>query len=283
MSTLLPATVTVGDGARLHLQHWACAEPARGTVVIVHGLGEHVGRYERVAARLTGWGFHVAGHDHRGHGLSTGARGALPHDEALLADLGAVLDVVRGSLPMPLVLLGHSLGGLVASRFVAAGVGDGPRPAWWRECDGLVLSSPALELGLTAWQRWQLRLSRPCLPDLPRSNGLKPEWLSHDPAVVRAYLDDPLVHDRITPRLVGAMVDAGQVVRDAAARWSLPTLLMWGGSDRCVLPAGSADFARAAPAAVVQSRVFETLFHEIFNEPASREVFQCLRAWLGRY
>lgn len=143
--------------------------------------------------------------------------------------------------------------------------------------------SPALAADLGRAQRLLLPLARRLLPNLAIGNGLEPGWISRDPAVVQAYLDDPLVHDRITPRLAGVIVDGGAAVRSVAARWVVPTLLMWAGSDRCVAPAGSAGFARAAPPDRVQARVFGPLFHEILNEPEQRDVFDCLRAWLGRY
>jgi len=98
--------------------------------------------------------------------------------------------------------------------------------------------------------------------------------------VVAAYRDDPLVHDRIAPRLVRFLADAGPAVRALAPRWQVPTLLLYAGSDRLVVPAGSAAFAAAAPADVVTARAFAPLFHEIFNEPERDEVLAVLAAWL---
>jgi len=274
-------SITTADGLRLHLLHWPAAEPARGTVLIVHGLGEHSGRYAHVAAQLNLAGWHVLGYDHRGHGWSEGARGAVPDSEALLRDLAAVIDTCRSRLPTPLILLGHSIGGLVAARFVAAGL-DAQRPTWWRDTDGLVLSSPALDPGMNAVQKLLLASIGPIAPDLALGNGLKPEWLSHEHSVVELYRNDSLVHDRITPRLVRFIVDGGRSVIDCAARWPLPTLLLYAGSDRCVAPRGSAAFAAAAPKAQVQARVFPAMFHEIFNEPGRGEVFALLTGWLAQ-
>jgi alpha-beta hydrolase superfamily lysophospholipase len=98
---------------------------------------------------------------------------------------------------------------------------------------------------------------------------------------VQAYVADPLVHDRVTPRLVRFIVDGGEFVRARAAQWSVPTLLLYAGSDRCVAPAGSAAMAAAAPKTVLTARAFAPLFHEIFNEPEQREVFAVLGEWLG--
>ena len=268
------------DGARLHLQHWPAPGSAHGTVQIVHGLGEHIGRYAALAHALQCAGWNVAGHDHRGHGRSEGPRGAVPSASALLQDLATVIDSLRG--PGRHVLLGHSMGGLVAARFVAESIAATPAP-WWREVDGLVLSSPALDAGMNAVQKGLLTVLGPLAPNLRVGNGLQPAWISRDPAVVGAYVDDPLVHDRVTPRLVRFIVDGGLHVLEQAPRWRLPTLLMWGGADRCVAPQGSARFAASAPQSVLTAQQFEPLFHEIFNEPERDQVILALTGWLSRF
>jgi alpha-beta hydrolase superfamily lysophospholipase len=121
----------------------------------------------------------------------------------------------------------------------------------------------------------------PVAPGLPAGNGLKPAWISRDPKVVAAYEADPRVHDRIVPRLVRFIVDAGVLVRGRAAGWRVPTLLLYAGADRCVAPAGSRQFAEAAPREVVESQCYDGLFHEIFNEPEQAEVLARLRQWLS--
>jgi len=272
-------TLTTADGLKLHVQRWPVMVPARGTVLIVHGLGEHIGRYAAVAAQLNAWGWEAVGYDHRGHGQSEGPRGALSTTNDLLRDLSLVVDAVRASAGAPLVLLGHSMGGAVAARFVAEGLAAQPA-AWYRPCDALVLSSPALDAGMNVLQKLLLGLLGPLAPGLAVSNGLQPEWISRSKAVVQAYKDDPLVHDRITPRLTRFVVEAGARVRQDAPRWRLPTLLLYAGADRCVAPAGSAAFAAAAPAGVVTAREFAGLYHEVFNEPERDEAFAALGAWL---
>ena len=264
-------SLTTTDGLTLHVREWPRAD-ARGSVLIVHGLGEHIGRYAHVAAQLKAWGWRAIGYDQRGHGASEGARGALAHGDDLLRDLAVVVDAVRGEHPGPLVLLGHSMGGLVAARFVAERR---------RAVDALVLSSPALDAGMSAFQKLLLAVLGPLAPNLALNNGLKPAWISRDPAVVQAYIADPLVHDRVTPRLVRFIVDGGEFVRARAAQWVVPTLLLYAGSDRCVAPTGSAALAAAAPKSALAAHVFAPLFHEIFNEPEQREVFAVLGDWLG--
>lgn len=262
-------------------------DPARGTVLIVHGLGEHIGRYERLAGQLNGWGWHAVGHDQRGHGASGGPRGDVPDEGSLLKDLALVIDALRADPVLgagPLVLLGHSMGGYVAARFVAGGLAAssaGQLPAWFRPVDALVLSSPALDPGMSGFQRLQLAIGVALAPHLAVGNGLKPSWISRDQPTVQAYQADPLVHNRITPTLAKAIVDGGALVRQHAPDWIVPTLLLWAGSDRCVAPSGSAEFAEAAPKSLLRAHCFEPLYHEIFNEPEREQVFARLQAWLG--
>lgn len=271
--------VITDDGLTLRLRVWPAGKRRRGGVVLVHGLGEHIDRYDHVARRLNALGFDVVGYDHRGHGRSPGPRGGMPCDDALCADLGRVLYAARESFPGPLVLLGHSLGGLIAGRFVAEGLQ--PTPAdWWRAVDALVMSSPALDPGTNAVQKLLLAAVAPLLPNLAINNGLKQDWISRDPDVVKAYAADPLVHDRVTGRLGLFIARQGPAVIAAAPRWTTPTLLMWAGADRCVAPAGSAAFAAAAPDGVVTGCEWPGLFHEIFNEPEQADVLQVMDDWL---
>jgi alpha-beta hydrolase superfamily lysophospholipase len=267
------------DGLALRLRHRAGRAPARGNVLIVHGLGEHGGRHGELAETLNRDGWHTWVHDQRGHGDSEGPRGGLHRQDDLLADLAVVIDFVRSRHAGPLLLFGHSLGGLVAARFVAEGLADTPA-AWFRPVDALALSSPGLAVKTSPFQKVLLALMTRAAPDVAVGNGLRPAWLSRDPAVVAAYLADPKVHDRITARLGRFLVDEGPVVRAAAARWRVPTLLLWGGDDRCVDPDGSAVFAAMAPTSLVESRCFAELRHEIFHEPERATVIAVLLDWL---
>jgi alpha-beta hydrolase superfamily lysophospholipase len=277
----MSTTLTTADGARLAVRRWpAPAGHTWGTVQIVHGLGEHIGRYAAVAEALNAAGWHVLGHDLRGHGHSSGAKGAIPEPHTLLTDLASVMDAHRTQHGRH-VLLGHSMGGLVAARFVAESTVPQPAP-WARDVDGLVLSSPALDPGMNAAQKLLLAVLGPLAPNLALSNGLKPAWISRDSAVVQAYTADPLVHDRVTPRLVRFIVDGGAQVVAAAPRWAMPTLLMWAGADRCVAPRGSARFAAAVGKPLLTAREFGAMFHEIFNEPERAEVLAQLIRWLTR-
>lgn len=269
----LPDSLTASDGTRLALHRWP-GEPKRGTVLIVHGLGEHAGRYAHVAAWFAERGFATVAYDHRGHGRSDGARGAVPTPNALLDDLGAVVAALRPKQGR-FILLGHSMGGAIAAEYVARRI---------RSADLLILSSPALKARLSLLDRAQLAVGLALLPSLAQSNKLDVTGIAHDPATVQAYLDDPLVHDRITARLAKSILDAGEVALAAAPKWSTPTLLVYGGSDRLVDPAGSDAFAASAPREVVESKRFAALYHEILNEGAlAAPVFKRIEEFLDAH
>jgi alpha-beta hydrolase superfamily lysophospholipase len=263
------------DGDNLAVQDWPL-EPGvalRGVVLVVHGLGEHAGRYDPLARRLNDWGFAVRGYDQYGHGESGGPRGGLPTDSRLLDDLSDIVDSTRARMhrKTPLILLGHSLGGLVAARFVSLAI---------RPVEALVLSSPAFDPGLNRVQKLLLAVLPQIAPNLRVGNGLEASLLSHDPAVVAAYRADKLVHDRISGRLARFIAETGPATIARAAHWQVPTLLMYAGADRLVNPAGSRAFAAAAPKGLLTARCFETLYHEIFNELKPAPVFAELKKWL---
>lgn len=268
------STYTASDGENLAVQDWPLAAHVqpRAVVMLVHGLGEHAGRYDHLARILNSWGFLVRGYDHYGHGQSGGARGGLPHNHRLLDDLADLVESTRNRHPeLPLVVLGESMGGLVAAGFVARGIVP---------VDGLVMSSPALSLRLNPVQKLMMAIVPRVAPNFSVSNGLDPQYLSHDPAVVAAYRADPLVHDRISGRLARFIADECDMVQSCAPRWLVPTLLLYAGDDRIVDPAGSEAFARAAPPHVVSAHCFPDLYHEVFNEVRSQPVFALLRQWL---
>ncbi|MES2361469.1 MAG: lysophospholipase [Pseudomonadota bacterium] len=305
MGSTILAPFTARDGENLALYEWPLEDWAdemglevqqpRGVVLLVHGLGEHASRYCHVARRLMAWGFAVRAYDQRGHGESGGARGALPSETALLDDLAEIVDDTRlrcqwppqaGGIdagaapqtPLPLILLGHSMGGLVAGRFVALNM---------RPVDGLVMSSPALDAGLGIFQKLMLAVLPRLVPNLCVNNGLDARYLSHDERVVKAYLADRLVHSRISPRLGRFIATGGPAMVAAAAQWRTPTLLMYAGADRLVNPEGSRRFAETAASSAevkpgtVSAKCFDGLYHELFNELDSGPVFDTLGTWLN--
>jgi alpha-beta hydrolase superfamily lysophospholipase len=264
-----------GEAGPLALYDWDLpANSPLGTVLLVHGLGEHAGRYGEVAAHLRQWGFAVRAYDQQGHGQSAGARGDLLRPGSLEADLCRVIDDTRQHPPVagtPLILLGHSMGGLVVARTLAARL---------RTVDAAVLSSPALGAFPNLFQKMLLATLPKVLPHLRVDNGLKTEFVSRDPDVVKAYKADTLVHRRISAGLAAWILEHGEKTLADAASWEVPTLLLYAGQDKIVNAQTTADFAHAAPQAVVQAQCFEAMYHEIFNDLYRAQVFTALKRWL---
>ena len=265
----------LADGQVLVRRRWAVPGASRA-VLLVHGLGEHGGRYRHVAAWFNDRGYDVMGYDQRGHGLTPGPRGALSREDDLLSDLAAVYADYAAQAPALPLLLGHSMGGLVAARAVLDGR---VTPA------ALVLSSPAFRSHEAPWLQSLAAVLARTVPNLPLRTGLALAHLSHDPAVVAAYRDDPLCSGRITPRMADFIFRAGPACIADAARLPVPTLLLAAGADRLVDPAGSREFASAAWSSPhLTTRHFDTLYHELFNEaePGRGQVMKQLGDWLAR-
>jgi alpha-beta hydrolase superfamily lysophospholipase len=264
------------DNNQLTVYDWSLAadQTTRGTVLLVHGLGEHMGRYLHVAKYFNDWGFNVRGYDQYGHGLSSGPRGGLPSDNRMVDDLDKVIRQTRQNMRpnVPLLLVGHSMGGGIVGRYASL------QPT---AIDALVMSSPALNPGLNAVQKILLATLPKIAPNLCVPNGLNVNFICRDANVVNAYLADPLVHNKISTRLAKTIADTGAATIERAASWTTPTLLMYAGSDKLVNPAGSRAFAAIAPDCVT-AQVFGHMFHEIFNEPDQAQVFEVLKTWLDR-
>lgn len=268
-------TLAMADGLPLFVRDWPQPQ-ARGAVLFAHGLGEHSGRYEALARWFNARGYAVRGYDQRGHGRTPGPRCTLRHADDLLADLAVVHRDYAATQARAPLLLGHSMGGLVALRAVLDGR---VTPS------ALVLSSPALRAHAPLWLRHLAHGLARVWPGLPLPSGLPSTRLSHDPQVAFDGRRDPLRTARVTPRLADFIFRAGAACIDDAPRLAVPTLLLVAGSDRLVDPSGSRAFAAAAkPTGQLVARFFDTLYHELFNEaePGRSQVLQQLDNWLAQ-
>ncbi|EMR01917.1 alpha/beta hydrolase [Cesiribacter andamanensis] len=256
--------------AWLHLPKGA----AKALVVLVHGLGEHAGRYQQLAGWLQEQGYGLLVWDQRGHGQTGGQRGHADYP-LLLQDVEVMLKEARRRQPRsPLFVYGHSMGGTVALAALRQ------NPQLIRGIRGLVLSAPWLELAFSppAALMALARLMARVFPAYSQANRLKPEWLSRDPEVGRAYQQDPLVHDRISAGLFCQIQEAGrQALRGAAPR--LPMLVLHGTDDAITSFRASQRFAHAAGATFLEGA---DLRHEQHNEPEGREVLQQVLDWMDR-
>jgi alpha-beta hydrolase superfamily lysophospholipase len=283
MKTLrVSSALSARDGLKLHLHHWLVANP-RGVVVMVHGLSEHAGFHASTAQQLNQSGWNVIAPDLRGHGLSDGPRGATQHDDDFMYDLADVIDVARHHFGgLPLVLMGHSLGGSIVARMAAAQAHGAESEPWSRPVDGLVLSSPSLQPAIGMVQRGLLSAMGRLIQDVALPVIFKPEWISSDPITIEAYKEDPLVHGRMTPRVGAFVMQQGQLVQARATRWTVPTLVLYSPDDKLIKPQACELFAQALPPGLSTIQSFAGFAHNIWREPGSAVAHDALRQWLAK-
>jgi len=243
--------------------------PERGWVVLVHGLGEHNGRYERLIKMLNEAGFAVYTFDWPGHGKSPGRRGHSSIEEAM-----KIIDSIIEEIGEKPFLFGHSLGGLTVIRYAET------RPERIR---GVIASSPALEKSpetpvfMVALAKFLGRIA----PGLTLSNRIKPELLSRNPEAVKAYVEDPLVHDRISAKLGRSIFENMERAQGEVGRIKVPVLLLVGTGDIITPPEGSRRFFEELKVGDKTLREFQGAYHEIFEDPEWGEEFhRTIVEWL---
>lgn len=260
---------TARDGTSLLTRRWAPSGDPWAALLLVHGVAEHSGRYERAGAAMAAAGIDVHAFDLRGHGGSAGPRGDVTrwtdlHDD-VAEGIARAREVAAGR---PVALFGHSGGGLIVLDAVLAGRATP---------DLLVLSSPGLGDGLPAWQHAVAPLAARVLPKLPFPNAWDGETLSRDPAVGEAVAADPLCLTRMTARFGAFAFSAQARVRRSVNDLTAPTWVHHGAEDRLVPPRFSEPLA-ALP--VVTRRVYPGLRHECLNEPEGPQVVADIAEWM---
>ncbi len=249
------------------VREWSPAGAPTGVVVLVHGIAEHSGRYERTGSLLADAGLLVRSFDLFGFGASGGPRGDITDWNIYHDQIERHLAWARGQ-DVKVVLMGHSMGGILAAAYALSG-----RPA----PDLLVLTAPALGGG-AGWQRALAGLLSKIAPSIPIANSLKGEQLSRDPAVGEAYFSDPLVYPKTTPRLGAAFFAAMTEVTRNAHRLDIPTLVLQGGADTIVPPQSTAILGEVPG---VERHLYPGLQHEILNEPEGPEIVAEIIAWIN--
>lgn len=248
------------------IREWEPEGAPTAVFVLVHGIAEHSGRYERTGSLLAAAGFFVRSFDLIGFGATGGPRGDIAEWSLYHAQIERHIDWAREQ-GVPVVLMGHSMGGNLAAGYVEAG-----RPA----PDLLVLSAPALGGG-AAWQKALAGVISKVAPSLAIPNNLKGEQLSRDPAVGEAYFSDPLVYAKTTPRLGAALFAAMTEVTENAPKIEIPTLVLHGGLDTIVPPQSTALLGEVPG---VERRLYPDLRHEILNEPEGPEIVGEIVDWV---
>jgi alpha-beta hydrolase superfamily lysophospholipase len=265
---------TAADGARLALRRAPAAAPARAALILLHGFGDHSGRYGDLAAWLTARGISVYALDQRGHGRSPGKRGHVSRFAQFLSDVAALRRLVAGEEAGPQLLLGQSFGATVALRYLETGP---PGVA------GAIVSSPflAVAMKVAPWKTLLARLLADIRPALPIATGLNLAHLSTDPAVGQAAKSDPLYHRVMTPRAYREVKAAQAAVVAEGGHLAVPLLFLLAGDDRIVGRGAAEAFARSLRGDVTV-KVYDGFFHELFNEPQRAKVFRDVEPWLER-
>jgi len=266
--TSVETSVETSDGRRLYARSWAALAP-RGVVCLIHGFGEHVGRYTHVAAQLAEAGFSVFGFDQRGHGRSPGRRGYAKSYDQLLDDIDAAVGQARKFVPgVPCFLWAHSMGGGEALNYLLRGRPNAAGLA------GAVVTSPWLGLREppARYAHPVARLFARAWPTFAVGLAHERGRLSHDPAVDAAYFSDPYVHGKITAPLFLGLTRAGAWARNHADRLGRPLLLMHGTADQVTCPAATREFAASTPRGLCTFIPWEGLYHELHNEYEGAEV-----------
>jgi len=274
MSQHTEGTFTSSDGLSIYHQAWLPSGDPRAVVMLIHGLGEHSGRYAHVATTLNDAGLAVHALDHRGHGKSDGKRVFVKSYDEFMTDLVQFRSLITAEHPdVPLIVLGHSMGGNLAVGHTLehqAGI------------TGLALSGAALQVGsdLSPGKLKVFKLIAKIAPGV-RPEGLSAEAISRDPAVVSAYQNDPLVFTgKISAGLGAALIEAMERFPQRYGELTLPLLIMHGTDDQLASVEGSRALEAAAVNAEVTARYYDGLYHEIFNEPEQDEVLADLVSWV---
>jgi acylglycerol lipase len=259
-------------GVELFARSWMPDGEPRDVVVIAHGYAEHGDRYGNVVDRLVPLGYAVHAIDHRGHGRSGGNRGLVDRLANLVDDLHRFVERVRARHDgSKIKLIGHSMGGAVAFHYALK---------YQEDLSGLILSGPAIGPTVLGSQSLVLRVLSAVAPRLG-TVALPPDGVSRDTEVVRAYAEDPLVHHgKVPARTAAEMVLAAQNSPSQAPRITVPTLIQHGSADALVPAQANAPIYEAMGAGDKTVRIYDGLYHEIYNEPEHAEVLGDLVAWL---
>jgi alpha-beta hydrolase superfamily lysophospholipase len=264
--------LTTSDNLRLLWRSWETSASPRGTLLLIHGLGEHAGRYGHLAQAFNHAGFTVQAFDLRGHGRSEGVRGHTPSFDYWLEDVDLLLQ--QADPKLPIFLYGHSLGGLIAAVYALRR--DEPEISY-------ILSGPGFRRAfeVPAYKIFLAIVLAKLQPTFSQSSGLDPSTLSHDPAVVRAYREDPLVHDWATARLYIEATSAGEWALETADSFVDPLLLVFGAEDRLVDVEAGEHFYHHASSEDKSMRIWPGLYHEIHNETPYEPILEHMVAWVS--
>lgn len=266
------------DGTRLLWRRERPEGDARATLLFVHGLAEHSGRYAHVFEHFTAAGYDCWAFDYRCHGSSPGLRVHVDRFDEFSDDVASAHRMVRdASANTPLILVGHSQGGLLVLRHAVSDA---------EGIDGIIISSPFLGMHPDSKPPAALQMMANIVSTFSKklmfSKVADPAFLSRTPGIAEAYVADPLVSSTVSARWFTEVMKAQLETREMADRLSVPALIMQSGDDRLVDPSVTRDWAAQAPANLVEYVEWPELYHEMFNEPEREQVFERMEIWLDQ-
>lgn len=261
------------DQLNIHAVDWSIEQP-QAVIALVHGLGEHCRRYDHLARFFNDNAFAMVGYDRRGHGRSEGKRGHTLDFEVLLDEVQTLLQHCQKKYPdLPVFLYGHSMGGNLALSYMLQ-----RKPAGIK---GVIVTGAWIKLATnpSAFLIWLGRLMRKIYPAFSQPNGLNPKHICTVPKEVDAYVNDPLVHDKITSATGIDMMKAGDALADYRGDFPVPLLMMHGEQDMIIAPQGSRDFAQNVKGSITHKE-WPQLYHEIHNEANAQAIFNYTLNWM---
>jgi alpha-beta hydrolase superfamily lysophospholipase len=259
----------------LYYQCWRPEGERKAAITVVHGLGEHSGRYGNVVDWFVPKGYAVYAFDLRGFGCSPGPRGCINEWADFREDVKAFLEFVREQeLGQAVFLLGHSMGGLIVLEYVLH------HP---EGLAGVIASGPALGVDIPPLLMVLSKMLSGILPRMTFNTGLDATAISRDPAVVEAYVNDPLVHSLSTPRFGTEFPRAIEWTQAHAAEMRIPCLIVHGGADRLVPPEGSRIFYENMTITDKERQVYDGYYHEVFNDVGKEKVLGAVETWVEEH
>ena len=261
------------DGLNIFAQTWEPDSSPKAVICLVHGLGEHSGRYAHVAETLNQGGYAVIASDLRGHGKTEGKRGHSPSFNAFMDDMAILMgEYAQRYAGLPCFLWGHSLGGVLVANYVLR-----RKP----KLTGVVITSPGLKTSISD-QKMKIQFAKiagKIMPEMSMPTGLDAKLISRDPAVVERYVNDPLVHGTATLAMAKYTIEAIPWAYAHASEWDLPVLIMHGDADAIAFVSGSEEFASKI-AQDCTLKIWPGLWHETHNEPEKEQVLAYALGWL---
>jgi alpha-beta hydrolase superfamily lysophospholipase len=265
------------EGLNFYVQGWEPESKPKAVLALIHGIGEHTGRYAHVGEAFNNAGYALVGFDLRGHGKSGGPRGHFPSIDAVMQDMDEFFGFLRERYPKdtPFFIYGHSLGGLLTLTFALKKQPD---------VKGIVVTGPGLRSALQE-QKAKLMMAKllgTIAPTLTVSSDLDVKMISHDPKVVDAYIHDPLVHNKMSMGFGKSGLSAIDFVFANASNFSVPLLVMYGSEDKITYPSGGQDFVKLVKGDVT-FKLWDGMYHEVHNEAGKAEVFKVVIQWLNSH